>query len=64
MCPIGQATCTVLDIIRAPDTCRRLEIKFDDATCGYLHIRAWKVGGALSDGVRCVRVVYLVGGEW
>lgn len=43
MSPIGQATCTVLDIIKAPDTCCRLEVKFNDATCGYLHIRAWKV---------------------
>jgi inositol polyphosphate-4-phosphatase len=42
MCPIGQATCTVMDIIKAPDTCCRLEVKFDDGTCGYLHIRAWK----------------------
>ena len=35
--------CTVMDIMKSPETCCRLEIQFDNATCGYLHIRAWKV---------------------
>ena len=52
MCPIGQATCTVLDIIKAPDTCCRLEVKFNNAACGYLHIRAWKVRSDSGEGVR------------
>ena len=52
MCPIGQASCTVMEIIKSPETCCRLEITFDHAICGYLHIRAWKVGSVVSECVR------------
>lgn len=43
MCPIGKAQCSVMDIVKAPGQCCKLDIQFDNATCGYLHIRAWKV---------------------
>ena len=43
MCPIGQTQCSVMDIVKAPGQCCKLDIQFDNATCGYLHIRAWKV---------------------
>ena len=43
MCPIGQTHCCVSDLIRSPDQSCRLDVLFDDATCGYLHIKAWKV---------------------
>ena len=43
MCSIGQAHCCVSDLIRSPDQSCRLEVMFDNATCGYLHIKAWKV---------------------
>jgi len=43
MCPIGQTHCCVSDLIRSPDQSCRLDVLFDNATCGYLHIKAWKV---------------------
>jgi inositol polyphosphate-4-phosphatase len=51
MCPIGQTQCSVMDIVKAPGQCCKLDIQFDNATCGYLHIRAWKseVKGELDD---------------
>ena len=46
MCPIGLAQSKVMELIRSPNQSQRLDITFDGGTCGYLHIKAWKVGGA------------------
>ena len=46
MCPIGLAQSKVMELIRSPNQSQRLDITFDGGTCGYLHIKAWKVGRA------------------
>ena len=44
-----------MELIRAPDKTQRLEIMFDNAICGYLHVRAWKVSACVIR-VSCLRV--------
>ena len=34
-----------------PDQSQRLEVTFDDAVCGYLHVKAWKVRDQLAGRV-------------
>jgi len=46
VCPIGAAQCQVMSLLRAPDQSQRLEVLFDGAVCGYLTIRATKVGSS------------------
>lgn len=61
MSPIGQSICTVMDIMRSPETCCKLEVRFDDSICGFLHIRAWKVRGCgLRRGLLLITMFVLV----
>lgn len=60
MCPIGQAQCSVMDIMKARDRSCRLDILFDNAICGYLHIRAWKVSGGRGEGGRVCDVLLVL----
>ena len=43
VCPIGQAHCQVMGLLRSPDQSQRHDIIFDGAVCGYLTIKASKV---------------------
>ena len=49
MCPIGQTQCHVMELIRSPNQQQRLEVIFDGGVCGYLVVRACKVGGCVDD---------------
>lgn len=43
MNPIGQAQCQVMQLFMSAELIQRLEIVYDNATCGYLILRAWRV---------------------
>ena len=43
VCPIGQAHCQVMGLLRSPDQSQRHDIIFDGSVCGYLTIKASKV---------------------
>ena len=43
MNPIGQAQCKVMELLMTMEQIQRLPILFDEAICGYLTVRAWRV---------------------
>lgn len=43
MKPIGQAHCSVMELLMSVEQIQRLEIKYNGAICGYLTLRAWRV---------------------
>ncbi len=60
---IGQAQCQVMELLMSMEQVLRLEVIFDNATCGYLIVRAWRVsaqsgkrreGVSLRERERCI----------
>lgn len=43
MNPIGQAQCKIMELLMTMEQIQRLPILYDEAICGYLTIRAWRV---------------------
>ena len=44
MRPLGQAQCSVMDLVRDLSRLHRMEIVYDGTTCGYLMVHTRKVG--------------------
>ncbi len=47
MNPIGHAQCKVMELLMSVEQVQRLEIIYDEAICGYLTVRAWRVSGMM-----------------